>query len=224
VVVSALKVYPRIVFFEQNAIVHEGVVPCTRIFCIKSLLNKRKNLPIADFFFFCKKEMQKYGADICFNTYRGHVKGERADCRGGCVSNSWQCSKESRIRWKHAAKLAHYDVRGFLQHERAPVIAKPLPVRKNVAERSRGKRVKIWKRANEWLVLCEDSAGLRLLEHEFRNQNSIGIAGVPPGKIALMLCVRAKNGVLKFFDFTRSHCFWLCCQFLPQGYRPHSAL
>jgi hypothetical protein len=66
------------------------------------------------------------------------------------------------------------------------VIAQALPGVQNVRFSRSGKRADGGEAAQPPIIVRDNSGGLGLLEHDFGNQDGIGIAALAPGEIAFV--------------------------------------
>jgi hypothetical protein len=71
-----------------------------------------------------------------------------------------------------------------VQISRSAVVAEARPLAKDFAERSAGQRLQRREPLEKPPVRRENPGDLRLLQHHLAHENAVGIAGVPPGKVA----------------------------------------
>jgi len=64
------------------------------------------------------------------------------------------------------------------------IITEAFPGVQNLRFSRRGKRADGGKPAQPSIIVRNDGSGLRLLEHDFGNENGVRIAGLAPGEIA----------------------------------------
>jgi hypothetical protein len=84
---------------------------------------------------------------------------------------------------KPAAVLAHHGLRAGVQVARAGVVAEPAPQRHDLGHRRRGEFGKRAEACQEARVVGDHRRHLRLLQHDFREPDAVGIAGVLPGQV-----------------------------------------
>jgi len=75
-------------------------------------------------------------------------------------------------------------LRGAVQVERAPVVAEPLPLADHVGGRGRSERVDGRPALEPGPPPRHDAVDLRLLCHDFRDQDRVRISRLPPREIA----------------------------------------
>ena len=75
---------------------------------------------------------------------------------------------------------------GSMQVARAAVIAQPFPQAQHLLFTRLGQGAKGRKRREKAVEIGYDGRDLRLLKHDLADPDGIGIASVPPGKVALM--------------------------------------
>ncbi len=77
-------------------------------------------------------------------------------------------------------------LRTALQHERAAVVSKPLPILKHNPGIRGGEGIKCWKERHEALPVPQHALHLRLLEHDLGDQHGIVVIDIAPRQIAPM--------------------------------------
>ena len=75
----------------------------------------------------------------------------------------------------------------------ARVVAETFPLFQDVVDGSDGKRVDVWEPIQPALVVRDDGFDARLLEHEFRDENAVGIGARTPRQIAARGIVEAQQ-------------------------------
>ena len=84
------------------------------------------------------------------------------------------------------------------------VIAQALPGVEDVAFRSARQRGEIGKTSKPFIIVRKHCGYLGLLEHEFRDQDSVGIASSPPREVAPVLAIPIEQGATKAI-FRKNH-------------------
>jgi hypothetical protein len=88
----------------------------------------------------------------------------------------------------------HYGDSSGAEITSASVIAETLPGVKNVLFGSCRQGGEIGETPHPLSIVRYDGGDLRLLKHELRDEDGIGIAGVTPGKIAAIQTVPGEEG------------------------------
>ena len=106
------------------------------------------------------------------------AEGEAGDRIGGVAADARQLGQVVRPAVRRDL------LRGAVQRERAPVVAEALPLADHVAGRGGRERLDGRPALEPALPARHDALHLRLLRHDFRDQDRVRIPGLPPGQIA----------------------------------------
>jgi hypothetical protein len=80
--------------------------------------------------------------------------------------------------------LGDDQARRAMQIQRPAIVAQPLPSPKHVSHGRPGKGAYVGEEAGEELVLARDTWHLGLLQHDFRNEDEVGVGSPAPREIA----------------------------------------
>jgi hypothetical protein len=83
--------------------------------------------------------------------------------------------------------LDDYDLRGAMQHAGAAIVAEATPQGEHGGLVGRGEHGDSGETFHPARVVVENSSDARLLQHDLRDPNGVGVAGSPPRQIALVL-------------------------------------
>jgi hypothetical protein len=112
---------------------------------------------------------------------------ERAERRRGVGPDARQVLRARR------PPVARDDPRRLPQAQRAAVVAEPDPLAQHVLQRRRRKGVRGRPARQPRLVAREHPGDLRLLEHDLRDEDRVGIAGAPPRQVATLALIPAQE-------------------------------
>ena len=121
---------------------------------------------------------------VRFDDRRWLTERESGNGVCGIFSNAWQTPHFLNGLWK-SIHMSVYDK--FCTRMEIPsprVVAEALPGVQDFGFGSACQRNKIRKATQPLFVVRRNGCHLRLLEHEFRNENRVRVAGSAPGKVA----------------------------------------
>lgn len=110
--------------------------------------------------------------------------GERRHRSGGVATHARQGLQLLGIRGNDAVVLCDHGPGEPVEICGTPVVPQPLPGFANRARSSRRKRLDGRIPRQKGVVVLLDADDLRLLQHELRHRDVVGIAGAAPGQIA----------------------------------------
>jgi hypothetical protein len=93
--------------------------------------------------------------------------------------------------------------RNAVEMHRADVVAEGVPGLLHVADVGGGQRLERRVAAEELVVLRDHAVDLRLLEHDLRHEDVVGIAGPAPRQVALVPRVPAEETLAKASECSR---------------------
>src|SRR6266571_5061680 len=120
-------------------------------------------------------------------------KRDAENCRGGVVPDARQRENVFQAGWKLSTMFRDDLLSGFLQVARATVIPEAGPQAQHFFLRRSGERANVWKALQEIFVVRDHCRNARLLQHDFREPDAIGIFGAAPRQIALELMEPASS-------------------------------
>ena len=133
------------------------------------------------------------------------AESDRGDGGGGVRADAGQMAKLGGTRRHNAIVLGDDSACGFVQVARATVIAEPGPRLAHRGFLGSGQRCHRGKLMQELSEARRNGLHLRLLQHDFRHPNGVGILRAPPRKIALVLAVEGQQRALHVGDAHRFH-------------------
>ena len=139
-------------------------------------------------------EARQNASGVGFDNWHWLVKGKRCDGVCGVFSYSRELLHLVNRFWE-ATMMSAYDGLGSSPKiSGAGVVAQPLPGVKNVTLGSPSQHGEIGKSLEPLIITRHRGRDLRLLEHEFGNEDRVGIARPAPGKIAAVAAIPAHEG------------------------------
>ena len=116
------------------------------------------------------------------------------ECKGcdrmcGVFSDARQQTQFFNRARQAAMMLMLHDFRCGVEISGPDVVAESLPDAKNIIFRGVGQDGKIWKSVEPFIVKRQHGRDLRLLEHDFGNEDRVGIARLAPRKITAVLAI-----------------------------------
>lgn len=125
------------------------------------------------------------------------IEPEREDSSGSSLAYAGECPERIRtVRYPAVEPLAH-ELCNSLQSKGTTVVTEALPHSQDFSEFGLSQAVNIREPREELIVFCKDAIRLRLLQHDFRNEDMIRIGRFPPGKFATALPEVIFNGFPK---------------------------
>ncbi len=153
-------------------------------------------------------DMEQAREDACgvgFDDRHRLVEGERGHGIGGVPADSRQMPNQFHISRKRAAMFFNDGDGGGAEISGAGVVAKALPGVEHVVFGGGGERGEV-REAPEPLIIIRDNGGdLGLLEHEFGDEDGVGIGGAAPGESAGVFPVPGKERTPKRRSGIRIH-------------------
>jgi hypothetical protein len=92
---------------------------------------------------------------------------------------------------------------GGAKISRTSVITEALPGVQDLIFRNAGQRGEIGNAAQSLVVIRDHTGDLSLLEHALGDEDGVGVARVPPGKVAAVFTIPAPKTAMK-----RANVFW----------------
>ena len=110
------------------------------------------------------------------------VEGEGADSTGGVSPDSGEGFELSGIAREFSCKIFEDKLGRFLKISDPVVISQTFPGLQNLFFRGRSDVGDVWKFCEEFLVaaVCYHRGNGGLLQHDFRNEDGPGVAGLAP--------------------------------------------
>lgn len=130
---------------------------------------------------------------------QGHclVMDEAAECGFGVGSYAGERSELGWVRWKGAAVVLDDDPGSGMECEGAAVVPESAPGCDDVGRGSGGKGMEGGPALEPGVVGGDDALYLRLLEHDFGDEDGVGVTGEAPGEVmaAVGAVPRVEGGV-----------------------------
>ncbi|CFW02491.1 Uncharacterised protein [Bordetella pertussis] len=126
---------------------------------------------------------REHPLDVAVHDGAALAVGEGGDGRGRGAADAGQGGDLFGARGKAADAALHDFLRAAVQVAGARVVAQAGPVGHDIFLARRRQGGHIGKTFQEALVIRNDRRHLRLLQHDFREPDAIGVAGVLPGQI-----------------------------------------
>ena len=136
---------------------------------------------------------REHALDVAVQNRRGLATRKGGDCRGRRSPDAGQRFERGAIRGELAIVLAHDNVRCRMKMVRTAVIAESTPQLEDTRKRRVRKGLDIGKRFDESCVIRQHGRDLRLLQHDLRQPDSIGIARVLPWQIVATVLALPRN-------------------------------
>ena len=118
--------------------------------------------------------------DVAVEDRQPRAEAEHGDGVGGGTADARQFGDGGGFARKGAGVFACEDLRALVQVARPRVVAQPAPERHHLVHGGFGKVDQPGAARQEALVVGHDGADLRLLQHDFRQPDAIGIAAQLP--------------------------------------------
>ena len=141
---------------------------------------------------------------VGFDDWDRLVKCETRDRVGGIFSDARQLPHLADRLWETATQPIYNRFRRGVKIASPSVVTQTLPGVEDVAFRSARQRGEIGKAAEPFIIVRKHRGYLGLLEHEFRDQDCVGIAGSPPREVAPVFAIPVEQGATKAI-FRKNH-------------------
>src|SRR5207245_9259511 len=112
------------------------------------------------------------------------IVSEREDRARGVPADPWQASQRRRVVGQVPAVTGDGLARDRVQAHGTDVVAERVPEPPDVLDARPGQVVDRRVAPEELAVFRDDAIYLRLLEHDLGDEDAVGMARAPPGKIA----------------------------------------
>ena len=112
------------------------------------------------------------------------MKGKRTDCARRITADAFELQQPFGIFRESSAIAGHRFTRNAVQLQRTDIIAEWVPAPCHFRQRSAREVLHGGVLAQPFTILGEHPVHLRLLKHDLRDQNVVGIGGLPPWQIA----------------------------------------
>ena len=133
------------------------------------------------------EEAGEHANDIAVEHRRGLVERNAANRAGGVTADAGQRHQFIELFRKPSPVLIDNGPRRLLKVSRAQIVAQTFPEFEDGIGSGAGQRAHVRKAAHPAPPVGDDGLDLRLLEHNFRNPNGVGITRSPPGQVARVL-------------------------------------
>ncbi len=191
---------------NRGAQFHHGLIPIAGRFSGEQFLRRDFQLPPNR----GSAKLATHGTQPRQNTRHISVEHRQrlfirdAKDRGSRVaSDAWQ-GECSFVLTRKTAGVARIDFLSRAKHIfRAAVIAKSCPVAENCFSTSARQRLHIRKPQEKTFVVGHDHGDARLLQHDFRKPDTVGIFRSSPGEVALAHGKPGQQFAPEFSDFAR---------------------
>jgi len=168
---------------ELRPVIHQRIVPSPGIAPVEALRHQRQQLRIADSRPAAKEFMDKHRPDVRLDIDHGAIIGIGADCRRRRRTDARQGHQLFRRRRQDAVSGRHL-LRQPVQQQRPAIVPKPLPALQHPGERGTRQRRQRGKCRQEQRILFPHPRHLRLLQHDFRNEDTVRVGRGAPRQIA----------------------------------------
>ncbi len=133
--------------------------------------------------------------DVAIENGVGLIEGDAGDGGGGVFADAGKVEKGVVGLWKNAC--LGDGLGGFLKIARAVIVAESGPVREQIGFGGGGERFDGREAIEKAFEVRDDGGDAGLLEHNFREQDGVGIAGATPREIALVAVEPGEEFVLE---------------------------
>ncbi len=168
---------------EHRPVIHEGIVPRTGIRTIERPLHQVQYLSIRHPVPSLKEMVDEYRPDVRLHEGMRRREREGGHRGGGGPADARQRDELVDPGRERAAVIRDDATRRPFEVQRTPVVPEAAPRTEHVAEGGISERLEIGESRDERAVLFKHAWHLRLLEHVLRNEDSVRITCMPPGKI-----------------------------------------
>jgi len=124
---------------------------------------------------------------VGFDDRQGFVESENCDCVCGVSADSGQRSQQIWSIRKFSAQFSEDGFGATMKISRSRIVTEAFPGAQNLRFSRRSKRADGGKPVQPPIIVRDDGSSLGLLEHDFGNQDGVGIVGLAPGEIAFAL-------------------------------------
>ena len=185
---------------NEGAQIHHRVLEITRAFCGNELCRSIPQfLPTGgriDWRANIEKAAEN-ASGIGFDQGQGLVESEYANGVGSVTANPRQRFQLIGSNRKFPARFFDDGFSATVKITRPRIISEALPCLQNVRFSRSGKRAESGEASQPPIIVRDDGCDLRLLKHDFGNEDGIGIASLAPGKIALVVTEPVGEGAAK---------------------------
>ena len=140
----------------------------------------------------------KHAQNVAVHSRGADAESDGSNGAGGIIANAGQFPDFFLVGGHDAVIFLYQKARRFLQVACAAVIAKPFPKFEEFFLRRGGKVAHRGERGKKALVVGLDRLHARLLEHDLRDPDAVGVARFPPGQVARVGIVPTKERVDRF--------------------------
>ena len=137
------------------------------------------------------EQSDDYAPDITVDSGVGQAEGDAGDRRGGVVSDAGKRSNRIENTWK-MIDFCHF-FSCFVHVSRTAIIAQSAPHGEDLLLVGGRQRSGIRERTQESFVIRYYGGDARLLEHDFRDPDGVGIARTAPWEVAAVAIVPARE-------------------------------
>lgn len=176
--------------FHEGRVMLAGVVPGKefrgqrpQLFAPGACINRRLHV----------EEPGQDASDVCFDDWHGLIERERGDSVRRVTAYAGKATYRIWQTWECAVFLRHGN-RSRAKVPRPSVITEALPGVKNLMFGRRRQRGQGGEPAEPLIIIRDNGSDLGLLEHEFRDEDRIGVRGSAPREIAAIFAVPRKKG------------------------------
>ncbi len=121
---------------------------------------------------------------VAVENRRGLIEGDAANRASSVAADPGEGENRVEGLWEFTIVFCDDLLSGFLHVADACVVTEAFPEFMNLVGMSFGQGFDGWQFAHPAVIIRDDGFDLRLLKHDFRDPNRVGIAGAPPRKIA----------------------------------------
>jgi len=125
----------------------------------------------------------EHSFDITVENRRALAESENGDRRRRRAADARQAGEQRRIVWKASGMIGDQHLRAALQMAGTRVITEPGPQSEDLVERRRRQMRQVGKMRQKAEVIRLHAAHLCLLQHDFRQPDAVGVAGVLPRQV-----------------------------------------
>ena len=160
-----------------------AVVPGARPLAVQGLVHQGQDLPVPDPALARKEAVEKDPADVGLDEHHRLVEGEGGQGPGGGLADAGKGAEGVNRVGEASVKLRHHPPGDAHKGQGAAVVPQSLPGGHDVPQGGPGQGPNVGEGMDKGLILEGHAFHLGLLQHDFGNEDVIGVSGGPPGQL-----------------------------------------